>query len=56
MKHLSAADLSARLDGRLEPGQQASVDRHLEECAECREALASYMSRASWLFSSATAI
>ena len=42
MKHLSAADLSARLDGRLEPGQQASVDRHLEECAECREALASW--------------
>lgn len=40
MKHLTDEQLSARLDGELPAKQAAAVERHLGECAACRERLA----------------
>lgn len=40
MRHLSDEQLSALVDGALEGGARAPVERHLEICADCREALA----------------
>ncbi len=34
--------LMALLDGELAPGERAELDRHLEECAECRRELAEF--------------
>jgi anti-sigma factor RsiW len=40
MKHLTQEQLGALVDGALEGAARAGAERHLEDCAECREALA----------------
>lgn len=38
--HLTTEQLSALLDARLDPREQAACDAHLQTCAQCRAALA----------------
>ncbi|HVP15100.1 MAG TPA: carboxypeptidase regulatory-like domain-containing protein [Terriglobales bacterium] len=40
MKHLTNDELGALLDGALEGGARRDAERHLESCADCRDALA----------------
>ncbi len=40
MKHLDESELSALLDRALEDRERMEADRHLAQCAECREAFA----------------
>lgn len=40
MGHLTEAELQAWLDGELVPAERARVNRHLEDCADCRRGLA----------------
>jgi anti-sigma factor RsiW len=42
MKHLTESELSAWIDGVLEPGARREAERHLAACAECRAALAGW--------------
>jgi anti-sigma factor RsiW len=37
--HLEQALLNEYLDSALEPGQQEIIERHLEDCEECRARL-----------------
>jgi hypothetical protein len=45
MSHLTDEQLSALADGALEGGARAEAERHLESCADCREALAGLVAR-----------
>jgi hypothetical protein len=45
MNHLRPEELSAVLDGALEPAAREGAERHLAECAACRDALAALASQ-----------
>ncbi len=45
MSHLTNEQLSALADAALEGGARAAAERHLEACADCREALAGLVAR-----------
>ena len=49
MNHLGESELSALLDGALEPQVRAAAERHLAACPECRDALAELEARDSAL-------